>query len=41
MVMFYSVLLGATLPAHALKQGLIGFNLCRAKQTITIGALYH
>ena len=27
MVMFYSVLLGATLPARSLKQGLICFNL--------------
>ena len=36
MAMFYSALLGATLPARALKQGLIYFNLCRAKQTLTI-----
>ena len=27
MVMFYSALLGATLPARALEQGLICFNL--------------
>ena len=30
--MFYSALLGATLPACALKQGLICFSLCRAEQ---------
>ena len=30
-VMFYSALLGATLPARALKLGLICFNLCRAE----------
>ena len=36
-VMFYSALL----PAHALKQGLICFNLGRAEQTLTIGTLYH
>ena len=41
MVMFYSALLGATLPALALKQGLICFNLRRAEQTLTIGTLYH
>ena len=40
-VMFYSALLGATLPACALKQGLICDNLCRAKQTVTIGTLCH
>ena len=40
-VMFYSTLLGATLPARALKQGLICFNLCQAKQTLTIDTLYH
>ena len=40
-VMFYSTLLGATLPARALKQGLICFNLCLAEQTLTIGTLYH
>ena len=39
-VMFYPTLLGATLPARALKQGLICFNLCRAKQTLTIGTMY-
>ena len=38
-VMFYSALLGATLPARALKQGLICFNLRRAEQTLTIGTL--
>ena len=38
-VMFYSALLGATLPACALKQGLICFNLCQAEQTLTIGTL--
>ena len=38
-VMSYSALLGATLPARALKQGLICFNLCRAEQTLTIGTL--
>ena len=37
--MFYSALLGATLPARALKQGLICFNLCRAKQILTIGTM--
>ena len=31
-VMFYSALLGATLPARALKQGLICFNPCRANK---------
>ena len=41
MVMFYSALLGATLPARALKHGLICFNLRRAKQTLAIGTLYH
>ena len=41
MVMFYSVLLGARLPARALEQGLICFNLCRAEQTLTIGTLYN
>ena len=40
-VMFYSTLLGATLLARALKQGLICFNLWRAKQTLAIGTLYH
>ena len=40
-VMFYSALLGATLPARALKEGLIWFNLCQAEQTLTIGTLYH
>ena len=39
MVMFYSMLLGVTLPACALKQGLICFTLCRTKQTLTIGPL--
>ena len=39
-VMFYSALLGATLPARALKQGLICFNPCRAEQTLTISTLY-
>ena len=39
-VMFYSALLGATLTARALKQGLICFNLCRAEQTLTIGITY-
>ena len=38
-VMFYSALLGATLPARALKQGLISFNMRRAKQTFTIGTM--
>ena len=33
----YSALLGATLPACALKQGFICFNLRRAEQTLTIG----
>ena len=40
MVMFYSALLGATLPARALKQSLICFNLHLAEQTLTIGILY-
>ena len=40
-VMFYSALLGATRPARALEQGLICFNLCQAKQTLTIGTLCH
>ena len=40
-VMFYSTLLGGTLPARALKQGLICFNLCPAEQALTIGTLYH
>ena len=40
-VMFYSALLGATLPARALKQGFICSSLCQAKQTMTIGTLYH
>ena len=40
-VMFYSALLGATLPARALKQGLICFNLHRAEQTLTTDTLYH
>ena len=40
-VMFYSTLLGATLLARALKQGLICLNLCRAKQTLTIGSSQH
>ena len=39
-VMFYSALLGATLPARVLKQGLICFNLCPAEQTLTISTLY-
>ena len=39
-VMFYSALLGAPLPALALKQDLICFNLCRAERTLTIGTLY-
>ena len=38
-VMFYSALLEATLPARALKQGLICFNLCRAEQTPTIDTI--
>ena len=37
--MFYSTLLGATLSAWALKQGLICFNLRRAEQILTIGTL--
>ena len=37
----YSASLGATLPACALKQALICFNLRRAEQTLNIGTLYH
>ena len=38
-VMFYSALLGATLPVRALKQGLICFNLRRAEQTLVFDRL--
>ena len=38
-VMFHLALLGATLLARALKQGLICFNLRRAEQTFTIGTM--